>query len=382
MKPSDVMYYNTSTGLCEPYNKNDMRFGKSLRIYGSEKQTVHIVNRLILEGFLDFKTRIRLWDYAAQPFYDLLVHRYYSPQDVVDLSLHIERTRMDDSNLEIEITEDNGTRKTIVGHITIRKNLKRSFRGYLCKGVSIIDPGNLNDRNRICSRLADDALSAVAMACAAYLLVMCDGDWESIGKGWKDTYTINKEKVGELEQQNSGLRQAIGEISEERNAANDLIEEAKAAESEASEKINRLQKENTDLQEKYDSSEQEKKKMSKIAEQKLEKRTKELAGIWEIYLCGPNHPHRMKYGQGFVKQVAGAHLNIQAAVQRKMIEIVDAQDPAAVSGNRGKIHGKDKQYHCKIQKSKGDRLHYTFDPKENCVTFVDFVSHDKQDKMI
>ena len=382
MNPSDVIYYNTFTKLCEPYNRQDMRFGKTLKIYGNEMRTEHIVNRIILDGFIDFKTRIRTWDYAAQPVYDLLIHRFHSSQDMVDLKLHIGKTRMDGTSLEIKLTEDNGTRKTLVGKIAIRKNLTNSFHGHLCKGVSIIDPGDLNDKSRICSRFADNALSAVAMACAAYLLVMCDGDWESIGAGWKDTYTINKEKVGKLEQQNTGLRQTIDEISEERNAANELIEEAKAAELEASEKISRLQKENEDLQERYDSSELEKRRMAKIADQKLEKRARELMGIWEIYLCGPNHPHRVKYGQGFAKQVAGAHPNLQSAIQKKMIEIVDAQDPAAVSGNRGKMRAKERQYHCKVQKSKNDRLHYTFNPKENCVTFVEFISHDKQDKMM
>ena len=143
-----------------------------------------------------------------------------------------------------------------------------------------------------------------------------------------------------------------------------------------------MQKENANLQEQYNLSEQEKKKAAEIAEQKIEKKAKELVNIWKIYLCGPNHKHQVKFSQGFAKQVAKAHPDIQSAVQRKMVEIVNMQNPAAVLGNRGKMHTKDGRYHCKIQKSKGDRLHYTFDPKENCVTFVDFIPHDKQDKMI
>lgn len=388
MEPSKILYYNKATKVCELFNRENMKDGKSIKIYNREYTTSRIINHIVLDGEADFTTKTQLGKLSGNIMYTLWMCSFFTADTWTDIHLHVQRIRMDDEFV-VELTEKVDTSNAFpIGKITLMKNVKKPIMGHSCRAAVIVDPGKMGN-SRLSTFLGDNALGALATSMGTYLLAMCDGQWEKIGDGWKDTYTDNSEKVKafqkknfELEEQNKTLHQTVNAISGERDAANELIEEAKAAESEASEKISRLQKENANLQEQYNLSEQEKKKAAEIAEQKIEKRAKELVNIWKIYLCGPNHKHQVKFSQGFAKQVAKAHPDIQSAVQRKMVEIVNMQNLAAVLGNRGKMHTKDGRYHCKIQKSKGDRLHYTFDPKENCVTFVDFIPHDKQDKMI
>ena len=155
----------------------------------------------------------------------------------------------------------------------------------------------------------------------------------------------------------------------------EIIAEAEQSQEQASNDIERLQQEKKDLQERCDALEERLASAENIFKEKQEKRENELKRTWENYFRSPTR--RAEYQPNFINAVAKKHYDMIADVERKMIEIFDAKNPAMYA-DRGRMNTKEKTFHASVRKKY--RLHYLYSIDNDTVIFVCFCSHNYQDK--
>lgn len=155
----------------------------------------------------------------------------------------------------------------------------------------------------------------------------------------------------------------------------EIIAEAEQSQEQASNDIKRLQQEKKDLQERCDALEERLASAENIFKEKQEKRENELKRTWENYFRSPTR--RAEYQPNFINAVAKKHYDMIADVERKMIEIFDAKNPAMYA-DRGRMNTKEKTFHASVRKKY--RLHYLYSIDNDTVIFVCFCSHNYQDK--
>lgn len=115
-----------------------------------------------------------------------------------------------DKYLNISLSEIKNNTETIIGWIKLCRNISEPINNIKGKSAIIIhDVAGLKG-----SQLTNAALGALALAYGTYILVKMDGDWERIGKSYKDLTNDSKSQIKKLMQENSKLKTQNYELNQ------------------------------------------------------------------------------------------------------------------------------------------------------------------------
>lgn len=178
MKPSEIIYWNQFTGLTESFNKTDMRFAKDVSVYGIEKHTDVVIQHFLNEGEVFFQKRFEVR--TPTPF----APKFREGKIKCKLALKLkEKTDTYIDTCLTEIRDDYGD-ELIVGWIKLVNNITEPINSV--KGKSAVIVHDVSPQAMFCSTEASNALGALAMALGAYLFGIVDGDWQRVGKSYRD----------------------------------------------------------------------------------------------------------------------------------------------------------------------------------------------------
>ena len=208
MKPSDVIYWNQFSGKTELFMKSDMHNAKTCQIYEKNYYTEHLAEQLILDRKNEFTMR----DYKF--ISTNLLENLSAPKmnkGKIRLTCIVKITEQTDDYLDISVTEikEDVSHALPIGKIKLLRNLQTPINGIHAKAAVIIYDVAAGQG----TQQTNMALGALAMAYGTYFLIKMDGDWQRIGKSYKDLLDIPGTQISLLTKENDTLKAKIFELN-------------------------------------------------------------------------------------------------------------------------------------------------------------------------
>lgn len=220
MKPADIIYWNQFSGVTESFSNTDMRLAKTVNVYGFSKHTDLLVQQLLNDGEISFEKR-------SQP----VLTNIFAPkinEGKIQYKLTLKLKEKTDTYIDTYLTEYIETYDTefIIGWIKFVNKIDNPINSVKGKCAAIIHDVSLLTG----STEANAALGTLTIAFGAYLLGRMDGDWQRIGKSYKDMIydpsDENKALKAEIEKLKNNFfikkTQFETKISNYKNTINDL----------------------------------------------------------------------------------------------------------------------------------------------------------------
>lgn len=176
MKPEDIIYWNQFSGLTESFSKTDMRLVKTINVYGFSKHTDLLVQQLLNDGEISFEKRVQ---FIPRNIFAPKMH-----EGKLKCKLTLRLKEKTDTYIDTCLSEYTDTTDTecVVGWIKFVNKINNPINCVKGKCATIIHDVSLLTG----SVEANSALGILATAFGAYLLGKMDGDWQRIGKSYRD----------------------------------------------------------------------------------------------------------------------------------------------------------------------------------------------------
>lgn len=206
MKYSQIIYWNQFSGLTERFTARDMKNAKEIQVYGHVYSTEPIIEDILLEGEHIFSIHE---NDDQQTLYDLL----FVPKmrkGRIRMALRVRLEKRTEDYLDVSVAESlDGDEYVLIGWIKVVKHIDGPINGIDGKAAIIIhDVGTL-----LGSNAANAALGTMAMAFGSYLLGIKDGDWQRVGKSYKDMLGKEepKSEIEKLKAENVTLKNQLAD---------------------------------------------------------------------------------------------------------------------------------------------------------------------------
>ena len=206
MKYSQIIYWNQFSGLTERFTARDMKNAKEIQIYSHVCNTEPIIEDILLEGEHVFSVHE---NGAPQTLYDLLfVPKMHEGR--ISKALRVRLEKKTDDYLDVSVAESlDETEYTLIGWIKVVKHIDKPINGISGQAAVIIhDVGTL-----LGSNAANAGLGTMAMAFGAYILGIKDGDWDRVGKSYRDMFGKEepKSEIEKLKAENVALKNQLAD---------------------------------------------------------------------------------------------------------------------------------------------------------------------------